>query len=78
MVENGNYYIFDRWYPQRFSSHSKSGDVEVLSHLTKILYAHDFALDILSLHLKITDLVFEALELLHEYDCETIGECIYR
>jgi len=38
-----------------------------------MLYAHDFALDILSLHLKITDLVFEALELLHEYDCETIG-----
>ena len=44
-----------------------------MSHLTKMLYAHDFALDILSLHLKITDLVFEALELLHEYDCETIG-----
>lgn len=70
--------IIDPWTqniecPQRFTLHSKSGDLEVLSHLTKMLYLHDFALDILSLHLKITDLVFEALELLHEYDCETIG-----
>lgn len=40
-----------------------------------MLYTYDFALDILSLHLKITDLVFEALELLYEYDCETIGTC---
>ncbi|KAG9314425.1 hypothetical protein JVU11DRAFT_5222 [Chiua virens] len=72
--EPGSHHFFAQVVHKRFTSHSKSGNLEVLSHLTKILYAHDFALDILSLHLKITDLVFEALELLHEYDCETIGD----
>ncbi|KAH0838360.1 mediator complex subunit Med5-domain-containing protein [Lanmaoa asiatica] len=73
-LEPGSHHFFAQVVRKRFTSHSKSGDLEVLSHLTKMLYAHDFALDILSLHLKITDLVFEALELLHEYDCETIGD----
>ncbi|KIK93655.1 hypothetical protein PAXRUDRAFT_144629 [Paxillus rubicundulus Ve08.2h10] len=72
--EPGSHYFFAEVVRKRFTSHSKSGDLEVLSHLTKILYTHDFALDILSLHLKITDLVFEALELLCEYDCETVGD----
>ncbi|KAF9242868.1 hypothetical protein BU15DRAFT_86664 [Melanogaster broomeanus] len=72
--EPGTHHFFAEVVRKHFTSHSKSGDVEVLSHLTKILYAHDFALDILSLHLKITDLVFEALELLCEYDCETVGD----
>ncbi|KAF8140190.1 mediator complex subunit Med5-domain-containing protein [Boletus edulis] len=73
-LDPGSHYFFAQVVRKRFTSHSKSGDLEVLSHLTKMLYAHDFALDILSLHLKITDLVFEALGLLHEYDCETIGD----
>ncbi|KAF9229359.1 hypothetical protein BS17DRAFT_771335 [Gyrodon lividus] len=72
--EPGSHHFFAQVVRRRFTSHSKSGDLEVLSHLTKILYAHDFALDILSLHLKITDLVFEASELLCEYDCETVGD----
>ncbi|KAF8843987.1 hypothetical protein BDN67DRAFT_1066405 [Paxillus ammoniavirescens] len=72
--EPGSHHFFAEVVRKRFTSHSKSGDLEVLSHLTKILYTHDFALDILSLHLKITDLVFEALELLCEYDCETVGD----
>ncbi|KIJ68368.1 hypothetical protein HYDPIDRAFT_124791 [Hydnomerulius pinastri MD-312] len=72
--EPGSHHFFAEVVRKRFSSHSRSPDLEVLSHLTKTLYAHDFALDILSLHLKITDLISEALELLYEYDCETVGD----
>jgi len=39
----------------------------------KTLYSCDFALDILSLHLKIPDVLFDAVQLLTEYDCETVG-----
>ncbi|KAI9572901.1 hypothetical protein HD554DRAFT_2014555 [Boletus coccyginus] len=72
--EAGSHHFFAQVARKCFTSHSKSGDLEVLSRLTKMLCTYDFALDILSLHLKITDLVFEALELLYEYDCETIGD----
>ena len=51
-------------------------DVEALGHLCKILYSYDFALDIIALHVKVSDLVFHALSLLDEYDCETIGSSI--
>ncbi|KAI6132767.1 mediator complex subunit Med5-domain-containing protein [Pisolithus croceorrhizus] len=49
-------------------------NLEILSHLMKILYTHDFALDILSLHLKISDVLFDAIHLLTDYDCETVGD----
>ena len=42
----------------------------------KTLYSCDFALDILSLHLKIPDVLFDAVQLLTEYDCETVGGSI--
>lgn len=58
---------------QRFTSPSKLLDLEHLSHLSRTLYTHDFALDILSLHLKISYLICEALEIISEYDCETVG-----
>lgn len=58
---------------QCFTTHFRSRDLEVLSHLMKALYTYDFVLDILSLHLKISDIVFEAIQLLNEYDCETVG-----
>lgn len=48
-------------------------DVEALSHLCKILYTYDIALDIAALHVRISDLVFHALSLLDEYDCESVG-----
>lgn len=53
-------------------------DVEALSHLCKILYMYDFALDITALHARISDLVFHALSLLDEYDCETVGSLFFR
>lgn len=58
---------------QRFTSLTSALDVESLSHLCKILYSYDAALDIMSLHVKISDLIFQALHFLKEYDCETVG-----
>ncbi|KAK2461858.1 hypothetical protein APHAL10511_006321 [Amanita phalloides] len=59
---------------KRFTSLASMFDVEALSHLCRILYTYDFALDIVSLHVKISDLVYYALLLLDEYDCETVGD----
>ncbi|KAH7883678.1 mediator complex subunit Med5-domain-containing protein [Phlebopus sp. FC_14] len=72
--EPASHHFFAEVIRKSFVSRNGAPDLEVLSHLTKILYAHDFALDILSLHLKITNLAFEALEIVHEYDCETVGD----
>jgi hypothetical protein len=59
--------------PQRFVSLTGLLDVESLSHLCKILYLFDDVLDILALHVRISDLIFHALLFLEEYDCETVG-----
>lgn len=59
---------------QRFSSVARTLDVESLSHLCKILYTQDRVLDILAIHIKISDLIFHALSFLEEYDCETVGQ----
>ncbi|KAF8622908.1 hypothetical protein AX15_006669 [Amanita polypyramis BW_CC] len=59
---------------KRFYSLASMFDVEALGHLCKILYSYDLALDIIALHVKISDLVFYALSVLDEYDCETVGD----
>ncbi|OBZ79167.1 Mediator of RNA polymerase II transcription subunit 5 [Grifola frondosa] len=51
-----------------------SSDVESLSSLCKILCKCDIALDMLSLHAKITDVVAHALAFVEDYDCETVGD----
>jgi hypothetical protein len=70
---NDPHLLIRYFFFQRFTSHSTSLDLEHLSHLTRTLYHHDFALDILSLHLKISYLICDALEIISEYDCETVG-----
>ncbi|KAG1755207.1 mediator complex subunit Med5-domain-containing protein [Suillus paluster] len=72
--EPGSHHCFADVVQKRFTSHSTSLDLEHLSHLTRTLYNHDFALDILSLHLKISYLICDALEIISEYDCETVGD----
>lgn len=72
--EPGSHHCFATVVQKRFTSHSTSLDLEHLSHLTRTLYHHDFALDILSLHLKISYLICDALEIISEYDCETVGD----
>ncbi|KAI0067732.1 hypothetical protein BV25DRAFT_1819150 [Artomyces pyxidatus] len=59
---------------KRFTTLSANFDVDTLSHLARILYNNEAALDIVSLHIKISDLVVHALAVLEDYDCETVGD----
>ncbi|PFH54543.1 hypothetical protein AMATHDRAFT_135078 [Amanita thiersii Skay4041] len=59
---------------KRFSSLTSTYDIDGLSHLCKVLYTCEPALDIVALHVRISDIVFHALVLLDEYDCETVGD----
>ncbi|CDO76644.1 hypothetical protein BN946_scf184868.g58 [Trametes cinnabarina] len=59
---------------QRFTTSTKNVDTETLSLVCKMLCKHEMALDMLSLHAKITDLVAHALAFVEDYDCETIGD----
>ncbi|KAI6031767.1 mediator complex subunit Med5-domain-containing protein [Pisolithus microcarpus] len=72
--EPGSHHFFAAAVRRCLNAHFRTGDLEILSHLMKILYTHDFALDILSLHLKISDVLFDAVHLLTDYDCETVGD----
>ena len=64
----------DRLFRKRFTALASAFDVESLSHLCKVFYTHDVALDIMALHIKISDLIFLALLFLEQYDCETVGK----
>ncbi|KAI0660442.1 mediator complex subunit Med5-domain-containing protein [Cubamyces menziesii] len=59
---------------KRFTSSTKNVDTENLSLVCKMLCKHEMALDMLSLHAKITDLVAHALAFVEDYDCETVGD----
>ncbi|KAF5375095.1 hypothetical protein D9758_000207 [Tetrapyrgos nigripes] len=62
---------------QHFVSATKQLDIDSLSqisHITKLLYSHDRSLDVLTLHLKIPDLISQVLLFLELYDCETVGD----
>lgn len=52
-------------------------DTETLSLVCKMLCQHEMALDMLSLHTKISDLVAHALAFVEDYDCETVGEWLW-
>jgi len=49
-------------------------DVDSLGHTCKILHTYDQALEVVSLHVRVYDLIFYSLLFLEEYDCETVGE----
>ncbi|KAK0198374.1 mediator complex subunit Med5-domain-containing protein [Armillaria mellea] len=59
---------------KRFISLSTSFDVEALSRLCKALYLRPRILDIISLHVKIDELLYQTVSLVDSYDCETIGD----
>ncbi|TFK91700.1 hypothetical protein K466DRAFT_573561 [Polyporus arcularius HHB13444] len=59
---------------KRFTTYSKNMDAESLGLVCKMLCTHEMALDMLSLHAKITDLVAHALAFIEDYDCETVGD----
>jgi mediator of RNA polymerase II transcription subunit 5 len=49
-------------------------ELDSFRHLCKILYLKDATLDVISLHVKLSDLIFYALSFLEEYECETVGQ----
>ncbi|KAI0051771.1 hypothetical protein FA95DRAFT_1534184 [Auriscalpium vulgare] len=59
---------------KRFAALSVNYDVDTLSHLARVLYNNEFALEVVSLHVKVSDLVAHALVVLEEYDTETVGD----
>lgn len=68
------YSYFHAYYLKRFKMSANSPDTENLSHLCRIFYLCDAALDMISLHSRISDLIFQALLFLQESDCETVGK----
>lgn len=54
---------------------AKAHDVEGLSYICKVLMGSELALDVLSIHVSIGELVGHALVVVDEYDCEAVGTC---
>ncbi|KAG6842595.1 hypothetical protein C0991_000121 [Blastosporella zonata] len=59
---------------RRFTALATTFDVDALSHLCKVLYTYESVLDIMALHVKISELIFRALSFIDQYDCETVGD----
>ncbi|KAI0348474.1 hypothetical protein BDW22DRAFT_1350685 [Trametopsis cervina] len=59
---------------KRFISAAAAADLESLGHLSKVLYTHEHALEIISLHVKLTELLAHALAVIEDYDCESVGD----
>ncbi|KAL9716176.1 hypothetical protein Ac2012v2_000621 [Leucoagaricus gongylophorus] len=72
--DSSTHHTFANVVLKRFTQFATSLDTDDLSHLCRILYTSDYALDILALHIKLTELVFRALRFLEEYDCGTVGD----
>ncbi|KAJ3568067.1 hypothetical protein NP233_g5948 [Leucocoprinus birnbaumii] len=72
--DSSTHYTFAHVVLKRYTQFTTSLDTDDLSHLCKILYTSDHALDILALHVKLTEVVFRALKFLEEYDCSTVGD----
>ncbi|KAG6911908.1 hypothetical protein DXG01_000155 [Tephrocybe rancida] len=72
--DNTSHSVFAMIILRRFTTLAASFDVDALSHLCKVLYTYETVLDIMALHMKISDLIFRALSFLDQYDCETVGD----
>ncbi|KAJ7487681.1 hypothetical protein B0H11DRAFT_1720623 [Mycena galericulata] len=59
---------------RRFKQSASSLDTETLSFMCRIFYLCDEALDMISLHSRVSDLIFQALVFLQESDFETVGK----
>ncbi|KAJ4486235.1 hypothetical protein J3R30DRAFT_3655453 [Lentinula aciculospora] len=71
--EPGSHAAFGDFVRQRFANATGQLDIEAMSHICRLLY-HDQALDALSLHIKISELVAYALQFFELYTCETVGD----
>ncbi|KAF5355994.1 hypothetical protein D9756_003825 [Leucocoprinus leucothites] len=72
--DSSTHHIFAHVMLKRFTQFATSLDTDDLSHLCKILYTSDYALDILALHVKLTEVVFRGLKFLEEFDCGAVGD----
>ncbi|KAJ7492546.1 mediator complex subunit Med5-domain-containing protein [Mycena latifolia] len=72
--ESSSHKMFAEGVLRRFKTAASSLDTETLSHMCRIFYLCDAALDMISLHLRVSDLIFQALLFLEESDCETVGD----
>ncbi|KDR85067.1 hypothetical protein GALMADRAFT_218149 [Galerina marginata CBS 339.88] len=70
----GSHNIFASFVLKRFSGLATTLDVDAFGQLCKILHTYEHALDIVSLHEPIKDLIFYSLVFLEDYDCETVGD----
>ncbi|TFY71923.1 hypothetical protein EVG20_g1077 [Dentipellis fragilis] len=59
---------------KRFALLTTNYDIEGIGHLAKALYTNYDILDLLSLHIKIPELVAQALAFFESYDCESVGD----
>ncbi|KAH9837111.1 mediator complex subunit Med5-domain-containing protein [Rhodofomes roseus] len=59
---------------KRFTSLSQPSDVESLSHICKVLCRCEPAVDIISIHVCLRELLASALAFVEDYDCETVGD----
>ncbi|KAH8102457.1 hypothetical protein BXZ70DRAFT_986358 [Cristinia sonorae] len=59
---------------KRFISALSSLDIDQLGYICKILYLVEPALDILSLHVELEEMLAMGLGLVEDYDCETVGD----
>ncbi|KAG6902913.1 hypothetical protein C0995_010083 [Termitomyces sp. Mi166 len=58
---------------RRFATLATTYDVDALGHLCKVLYTYEVMLDIMTLHIQVSDLISRALFFLDQYDCETVA-----
>ncbi|KAJ7181738.1 mediator complex subunit Med5-domain-containing protein, partial [Mycena crocata] len=72
--DSSSHKIFAESLLRRFTMAANSLDTETLSHMCRIFYLCDAALDIISLHLRVSNFCYQALLFLEESDCETVGD----
>ncbi|KAL0951090.1 hypothetical protein HGRIS_007828 [Hohenbuehelia grisea] len=65
---------FARMIMAALKAAASTSDVDSMSHFCKVLQLHDSALDIVSFHCQITELVFYGLSFVDSYDVETVGD----
>ncbi|KAI5123762.1 hypothetical protein M0805_000352 [Coniferiporia weirii] len=68
-----NHPMISQSIQKRFENLCQQHDVEGLGILCKVLNLHELALDIISLHVKVTDIIAHVLAFIEEFDCELVG-----
>ncbi|EIN14214.1 hypothetical protein PUNSTDRAFT_123850, partial [Punctularia strigosozonata HHB-11173 SS5] len=73
-TEHSSQAAFSSVVAKRFASLATAFDVESLGHLSRVLCSRSHALDILSLHMNVTDLIAHGIFVLEKFDFATVGD----